>query len=213
MGRPRTGIQHRVLLAARARFLADGVDGASLRTIAKSAKTSVGMIFYYYPTKDALFLAVVEDVYAKFLGDIQSLLVGKGPLKDRLRATFTRVGHATPDEIDVLRLVVREALVASPRFGQVLARFGRGHVGVLVSVLGEAASRGEVDASIPLPLLAVTTLAMGGVPQVARRLATGDLPFASLPPAERLAEMAVATLFGGIGPKPKPPPTSRRKRR
>jgi hypothetical protein len=38
MGSPRTDIQPRIVRAARARFLAEGVDGASLRTIAADEK-------------------------------------------------------------------------------------------------------------------------------------------------------------------------------
>ena len=202
MGRPRTDIQPRILVSARARFLADGVDGASLRRIAKDAKTSVGMIFYYYPTKDELFLAVLDEVYGKLLADFEAILhAADEPLKERLRRIFVRVGHATPDEIDVVRLVVREGILDSPRFRLVLGRFSRGHIGMILGALAEAAARGEVDAAMPLPLLAVSTLAMGAVPQVVRRVVTSDLPLAALPPAEELAQAAVDALFSGIGPK------------
>ena len=60
--------------AARERFLTEGVDGASLREIARDAGTSIGMVYYYFPTKDELFLAVVEEVYAKLLADLASAL-------------------------------------------------------------------------------------------------------------------------------------------
>lgn len=210
MGRPRTDIQPRILVAARARFLADGVDGASLRRIAKEAGTSVGMIFYYYPTKDELFLAVIEVVYGKLLGDLETILQATEPLKERLRRVFVRVGHATPDEIDVVRLVVREGILESPRFRLVLGRFSRGHIGMILGALAEAAAQGEVDAAMPLPLLAVSTLSMGAVPQVVRRVVTAGLPLAALPPPEELAQAAVDALFSGIGPKAKKSKTSRR---
>jgi AcrR family transcriptional regulator len=38
--------------------LGDGVDGASLREIAREAGTNIGMVVYYFATKDDLFLAV-----------------------------------------------------------------------------------------------------------------------------------------------------------
>src|SRR6185295_5828153 len=71
MARPPTDIRQRILGAARARFLAEGVDGASLREIARDAKTTIGMVSYYFPAKDDLFLAVVEEVYAVLLGDLE----------------------------------------------------------------------------------------------------------------------------------------------
>ncbi len=60
MARPRGDISERLVKAAREAFLTQGVDGASLREIAAEAGTSLGMITYYFPTKDDLFLAVLE---------------------------------------------------------------------------------------------------------------------------------------------------------
>ena len=111
MARPRTDIQPRILHAARARFLAEGVEGASLRQIAKEARTSIGMVFYYYPTKDELFLAVVEEVYEKLLASLDQILSAKTPVRERLAQAFARLGEASDEELDVLRLVVREALL------------------------------------------------------------------------------------------------------
>lgn len=216
MGRPRSDIQPRILRAARARFLADGVDGASLRNIAKDANTSIGMVFYYYPTKDALFLAVVDEVYAKLLADLDRILVaGEGSVRDRLGRAFTRFGHASDDEIDVVRLVVREALVASDRFRAVLGRFRTGHVAMILRTLAEGVERGEIDDGLPLPVLLAATFGIGGVPQVMRRVAGKDLPFA-LPPADALAQTALGVLFDGIGKKPTaktPPPPAKARRR
>ena len=59
MARPKSDIEPRIIHAARRRFLEDGVDGASLRKIAREAGTNIGMIYYYFPTKDDLFLAYV----------------------------------------------------------------------------------------------------------------------------------------------------------
>ena len=67
MARPGSDLRSRVVPAARARFLAQGVDGASLRSIADDAGTSIGMVYYYFKTKDDLFLAVVEDVYGELM--------------------------------------------------------------------------------------------------------------------------------------------------
>jgi AcrR family transcriptional regulator len=44
MARPRSDIRPRLLASARARFLREGVDGASLRSIAKDAATNIGMV-------------------------------------------------------------------------------------------------------------------------------------------------------------------------
>jgi AcrR family transcriptional regulator len=201
MARPRTDIQPRILKAARARFLAEGVDGASLRTIAADAGTNVGMIFYYFPTKDDLFLAVVEQVYAGLLEDLgRALSPDLLPVRQRLERAFARLGTASDDEMEVVRLVAREALISSERFGKVLARAQRGHVGMMLMTLQEAVASGEVDGTLPLPLVLVTTFAMGGLPQLIRRAAAGTAtPLAMLPPAPELAKASVELLFKAIG--------------
>jgi AcrR family transcriptional regulator len=199
MARPRSDIQHRVLRAARDRFLAEGVDGASLRTIAQDAGTNVGMVFYYFPTKDHLFLAVVEEVYAKLLDDLGAALGKQVPLPERLEAVFARLGRASDDELAVIRLVVREALLSHERFGRVFARAQTGHVGMLLATLAHGVQEGVIDASVPPALLLLSTAAMGALPQLVRRAAGDRAPFATLPEPDALAKASVKLLMRAIG--------------
>lgn len=213
MARPRSDIRPRLLHAARGRFLAEGVDGASLRDIARDAKTNVGMVVYYFPTKDELFLAVVEDVYAKLLSDLTHALGHPATTRERLGAAFARIGAADVREVEIIRLVLREALLVppSPRFSKLLARFREGHIGMLMLVLAEGVQTGELDGAPPLPLLMLTTLAMGAVPQIVRIIAGDELPFAALPASDVLAKQSLELLFRGIGkaPAPAPAPSSK----
>jgi AcrR family transcriptional regulator len=199
VARPRSDIQHRILHAARARFLAEGVDGASLRTIAKDARTNVGMVFYYFPNKDDLFLAVVEEVYAKLLDDLGVALAGDAPVRERLRRVFVRIGGASDDELEVVRLVVREVLLSHERFGRVFARLQRGHVAMLFATLAEGIRDGAIDPDLPPPLLLLATLGLGALPQFVRRAAGDRLPFSMLPAPAALAEASVELLFRAIG--------------
>jgi AcrR family transcriptional regulator len=200
MARPRTDIQPRIVHAARARFLVDGVDGASLRTIAADAATSVGMIFYYFPTKDELFLAVVEEFYAKLLEDISRALAPDAPVRERLKRAFARLGSASNDEIEVVRLVAREALLSSERFQRIFERVQRGHLAMLLATLADGVREGAIDGELPAPLVLVCTLAMGGMPQLVRRATRGQALFATLPPATGLAEVSVELLLRAVAP-------------
>jgi AcrR family transcriptional regulator len=199
MPRPRSDIQSRIVSAARARFLESGVDGASLRTIARDAETNIGMVFYYFPTKNDLFLAVIEEVYGKLLGDIAAALAGDAPVRERLERVFARIGRASDDELTVVRLVVREALLSHERFGRVFARMQRGHIAMILSTLAEGVAGGEVDGDIPPPLLLLSCLGLGVLPQFVRRAAGSREPFAALPHPEKLAHESAALLFRAIG--------------
>ena len=197
MPRPRSDIDQRLVTAARASFLKEGVDGASLRAIAKKARTSLGMVTYYFATKDDLFLAVVEDVYAKFLHDLETILSREGPLAPKLRALSLRVAAMSDHELDVVRLVLREALLSPLRFRRVFERFKRGHVAMLVGALSAAIEAGEIDGTIPMPVLLGSVFGVIGVPQIVRRAVGADLPFL-MPTPEETADAATRVLFRGV---------------
>jgi AcrR family transcriptional regulator len=199
MARPRSDIQERIVAAARGRFLAHGVDGASLREIARDADTNIGMVVYYFPTKDDLFLAVVEEVYSGVVRDLGEILGAAGSARDRLRGAFVRLGRASDLELEVIQLVVREGLSSSARLRQILARFMRGHVPLLIATIAEGTRKGEFDASIPAPLILVAAMGLGALPQLARRAARALPLFAALPGAEELADLSVRLLFRAVG--------------
>jgi AcrR family transcriptional regulator len=207
MARPRSDIRPRLIAAARGRFLENGVDGASLREIARDARTNIGMVVYYFPTKDDLFLAVVEEVYAGVLVDLQKALVEAEATRDKIRGALIRLGTCSDHELEVIRLMLREALLSSTRFQRLVARFMRGHVPMFLSMLIEGVAKGELDASIPLPLLALTVVGMGPLPQVIRR-ATMHVPAvaASFPDAAGLADQMLDLLFRAVGPRERAAP-------
>ena len=198
MARPRSDIQPRLVHAARARFLAEGVDGASLRDIAKDAKTNIGMVSYYFATKDDLFLAVVEEVYGKLMEELARALHVEAPLRHRLERVSARIGDLSDHELDVVRLVAREALSSNQRFGRLLARFQAGHIALLVAAIGEAVAAGEIDDRAPLPATLLITIAALAVPQFMRRVIGQRAPLVGLPNADALASTLMDLLFQGI---------------
>ncbi len=201
MARPRTNIEPRILHAARKEFLQSGVDGASLRTIAKAARTNVGMIYYYFKTKDDLFYAVVEELYVKLLEELAVILGQDAPLPAKLEKLFLRVGEASQEELDVIRLVVREALVSTTRFERLFSRFQTGHVGMMFKAFMEGMQKGEVDPNLPLPMMVIGSFALGGIPQFIARVAGAQPPFTLLPDSKALAKLSVDVLFRGVTPK------------
>jgi AcrR family transcriptional regulator len=200
MARPRSNIGPRIVRAARKQFLASGVDGASLRTIARSAKTSIGMIYYYFPTKDDLFLAVVEETYLRILGRLEAALAGNDSVDRRLRRAFAVIGALDDEELQVIRLVVREALVSSTRLDRIVERSIRGHVPLVFAAIADGVEKKQIEPSLPLPLVIMCCAGVGVVPQLMARVAQKRIPF-ELPSGDALADVLVDVLFHGIGPR------------
>ncbi|MFO0564583.1 MAG: TetR/AcrR family transcriptional regulator [Polyangiaceae bacterium] len=205
MARPRSDIEPRIVHAARRRFLEDGVDGASLRNIARDAGTNIGMIYYYFPTKDDLFLAVVEEIYEKVLLDLETALAAAEPFEARVAAVYRRAGSLTDDEVDVFRLVVREAMVSSSRLDRLVERFKRGHIALMLRAVAEGMANGEVDTRLHPVIATLSTFALGIAPQMIRRVAGGRMDWLDLPEGKAFAEQLVHVLFRGITPRPTEP--------
>lgn len=201
MPRPRTDIQPRVVRAARELFLVHGVDGASLRKIARAAKTSVGMLYYYFPTKDELFLAVVEEVYAELLGDFEEALAADVTVSERLQRLFHRIGRVTDLELQVIKLVAREMIGSSDRRDRLFERFQRGHLPLVITTIAEGTRDGSLRDDLPPPVLALATFAVAVLPQLLRRGMGDRSPVPGLPEGEQLADMLIDVLRTGTAPR------------
>jgi len=199
MPRPKSDIDVRILHAARERFLNQGVDGASLRAIAKDAGTSIGMVYYYFPTKDDLFLAVVEEVYERVVSELSAALGSDVPVVERIRRLYERIGRLDPEEGMVLRLVAREALVSSSRLERILERFQRGHIPLVLRTVADGIADGTLDRERHPFLLLASVVALGTVPQILARLLSERLPLGRVAQGPELAEELVQLLLGGIG--------------
>jgi len=198
MARPRTDIAPRILRAARARFRKTGVDGASLRGIARDAGTSIGMVYYYFPTKDDLFFAVVEEVYETFLNGLEQAIGHDGSTEERLVRVFERLANASKDEIEILPLLAHEALLSTTRFERIVERFLRGHIPLVLGALLEGVKSGELDARRHAIVLLLATFGLAGPPQLVRRAVDRRLPVPGAPAGNDLARELVDVLLHGI---------------
>lgn len=198
MARPRSDILARILRAATERFCDAGVDATSLRRIAKDARTSIGMIYYYFPTKEDLFLAVVEEVYAKLLDDFAQALDPRLPFEERTRALYARIGALSDEERRIVRLVVFEALASSPRLPRLIERFKRGHVPLLLNLVRDGLNHGVLRSDVHPFVLMAATVSVGVFPQVLVRVLREHVPLAASVDDASLVDQLQQVLFRGI---------------
>lgn len=202
MARPRSNISERIREAACTRFLADGVDGASLRAIAALAKTSIGMVYYYYPSKEELFFAVVEEAYAKLVADLALALAPDQSVEARLLCFYRRLGALSEAELRVLRLVACEVLKSTDRFERIAARFQSGHIALIAQAVQQAFAEGTFAAGRH-PLVAMVSLVtLAGFGQIAARFAGARLPFPGAPSGAALSAGLVDVLLHGLANPP-----------
>jgi TetR/AcrR family transcriptional regulator len=200
MPRPASDIRERLIEAARVRFLHEGVDGASLRGVAKDAETNIGMVYYYFKTKDDLFFAVVEEVYAKLVAEWSHDLSADTSPEQKLRGIYARISRLTPVETDVLRLVLREAMVSSQRLARLIRRFEQGHIPMMLAALRDGVAAGDFDSRPHIAVLLASTLTLAFFPQIAHRLVSTAAPEIAqfLPTREDAAQQLADVLLHGI---------------
>jgi len=97
-----------ILEVATAEFASKGLSGARIDEIAAATSTSKRMIYYYYGSKEALYLAVLEDAYRRIRATEDDLHLAELPPVEALKALvgFTFDHHHSNQ--DFIRLVMSE---------------------------------------------------------------------------------------------------------
>lgn len=141
-----------ILEAATTLFLASGYDGISLARIAEAAGVSKATLFKQFPTKAALFDAIVTESW--HVGDEDD----PAPVPDDLHAGLTVIGGryadllTRPGMTSLFRIVIAE-LPRFPELGE--AQFSRGKMPYFTSVRDYlTAAEAAGTAKVPDPELA-----------------------------------------------------------
>jgi AcrR family transcriptional regulator len=117
--------RRQIVEGARAIFLAQGFDAASMNDIARAAGVSKGTLYVYFANKEQLFEAIVREeclVHAESVFDLD-------PADHDVEAVLTRLGTAyiefltTPGKASTLRTVIAIA-DRMPEIGKVFYETG-----------------------------------------------------------------------------------------
>lgn len=110
-----------VLCAARRVFLRHGFSGATTDMIQQEAGVSKSTVYAHYPSKEALFLAVIDLECAAHMAQIQRISESQCDLREKLRGMaegYLKIilsGHG--------RALFRAVVAECNRFPQIGARF------------------------------------------------------------------------------------------
>lgn len=95
--------EKRILSAARNEFIAKGLEGARMQTVASAAGVNKALLHYYFRSKEKLYQKVLEDTLGTVWGAIsaefrtQDPALGLEPLLRTVIATYVRVLAANPE--------------------------------------------------------------------------------------------------------------------
>ncbi len=78
-----------ILNAAEAIFAAQGLTGARTKAIARAAGVNKALLYYYFKSKDALYLAVLEEHLKGFFQKTNTVFQSKGSVRSVLLSYVT----------------------------------------------------------------------------------------------------------------------------
>ncbi len=97
-----------LLAAARAAFAERGFDGARVDDIARRAGLNKQLVYHYFGSKDALYAAVLETVYATIRDREQALALDNLPAEEAMRRLVEFSFDFLHENPDFVALIMNE---------------------------------------------------------------------------------------------------------
>ncbi|WP_402469457.1 ScbR family autoregulator-binding transcription factor [Isoptericola aurantiacus] len=144
-----------VLEGAASVFEQYGYGQSSLKLITQSSGATTGSVYFYFPTKESIALAVIEEQNARTLAGFGEIIARHRGMDVLFRASRA-VADALLTDVVVragIRLSLEQGTLAVPT-----AEFYRRWIDGLIAPLQDAVDVGDVVTSIPLPDLAETLI-------------------------------------------------------
>jgi AcrR family transcriptional regulator len=183
--------RERLLTAAAQEFARAGFERASVDAISLAAGYAKGTIYNYFPSKEDLFLAVVEEASAQAAAGPAP---ANAPARERLAAVIGGFCAWARDHDAFARVLVRECLMGTPRLYPQVILAEAPLTGELETILREGARSGELRDDLPAEILA---LALAGLADLA--LAQHWASGGALPALQEIPEMVLTLLLGPRG--------------
>ena len=108
--------QQRILRAAAAVFARRGYGDAAVAEIAREAETSKGGLYFHFPGKEALLLALLDHTAGLLRGKVQTAMAAQADPVARAEAALQVLLRTFSRHRTLARVFVLEAAAAGPRF-------------------------------------------------------------------------------------------------
>lgn len=139
-----------ILAAATRVFTTKGVARTKVADIAAAAGLSNGLLYHYFPSKEAVFEAIAIEMMQQADADVLGL---EGRAIDRLAAAMHRriavLGSPTPDASRVVMQAVLEGAELSPELHARLLEHLQRMVERVAALVAEAQADGDIEPTLP----------------------------------------------------------------
>jgi TetR/AcrR family transcriptional regulator len=108
-----------ILREAESQFARYGFEGASLESIAAALGLSRHNLLYYFPSKEALYRRVLDDVMTQWLAGMGELAVGDDPER-ALRRYIAAKLRSSRERPDGSAVFTKEVIAGAPRYADAI---------------------------------------------------------------------------------------------
>jgi TetR/AcrR family transcriptional regulator len=114
-------VRSRIISAAEEVFAERGYAGATTREIAERAGIGKRMLFYYFPTKDAVYRVVLERIIVGLVDIYEQSRGAPGPIG--LGDSIEAITHFTAQNLPATKVWLREIIDGGPHLEHLTRRY------------------------------------------------------------------------------------------
>lgn len=143
-------VEAAILRAGARLFAGHGYHETGMRAIAAAAGVSIGALYHYFPSKEAVFLAVLRRGYAQRLEEAQALWRGGLAVPEVLRRVVGLHFASVAEGEELGRLVSRPWHGELPALRTQILALREEYARCIAGLLSQAMTRGEIRPAHPL---------------------------------------------------------------
>jgi AcrR family transcriptional regulator len=189
----------RLVRTAAEHFARDGFDGASVDRISVEAGFAKGTLYNYFPSKEGLFAAVIEEA-SRRAADLYAEHSPRSTVRERLLTLARADVQVLREQEAFTRVLVREAMSFRTETYPLIVRHLAPFLAVVEAALADGVGRGEVRPDAPTSQLALVFTGLLSLHYV-QHWGSGGV----WPALDEVPDLVVRAFLDGAAPRPSQP--------
>lgn len=155
--------RERILTAALGVFAEKGYHRAVVDDIVRASGTSKGAVYHHFATKEAVFLALVDDFAARLAARVAATIADRHGALAKVEGALVAALSTFADDQQLARLILLEAVSLGPVYESKRAEVHDRFAALIQGYLDEAVADGSIP---PLDTRIATLVWLGAVNEV-----------------------------------------------
>jgi TetR/AcrR family transcriptional regulator, fatty acid metabolism regulator protein len=193
----KTATRDRILQAALQVFAEKGYHGTAVDDIVRASRTSKGAVYHHFPNKEALFLALVDELSARLATAVTTAIDASHGALGKVEAALRAGLQTFAQHRELARILLLESVSLGKAYeakrGEVHGRFAA----LIQAYLDQAAAEGSIP---PLDTRVATLAWLGAVNEVVIQSLQSDEPELLARAVPALTPMLLRSIGATRGP-------------